>query len=342
MSVMSNFVSAMLGVYLVFGTFSLAITVLMIIAKWKLYDKAGEPGWAALIPYYKDYVLYKISWGNGWFFLLQAVPSIVYLIFYIPFLIGVINNLQYSYYSGYPDLGYIGASAAGFGVIVFLFSIAMLVINIITMVKLAKVFGKDGGWACGLIFLPVIFFPIMGFSKDIVYHGIPGKMPPFGNPGGPGYNQQGYGNPYQQGNYGNPGQNNYANPYQQQNPYQQPFTYQNPYQQHGYQNPQQPIYGSPNYQQTPAYGTQASQKSEPDSPEQSADWSNEPQDKSENASAETTVSDDTNTSSEADETNASEMSGTESSTKPPIKYCTGCGAPLYENDKFCPRCGTPS
>ena len=35
---------------------SLALSILMIVALWKLFEKAGEHGWAALIPYYSSYV----------------------------------------------------------------------------------------------------------------------------------------------------------------------------------------------------------------------------------------------------------------------------------------------
>jgi len=74
---------------------SLAISVLAIIALWKIFEKAGEPGWAAIIPFYNLYVLFKITWGNGWKFLLMLIP------------------------------------------------IANIVFAIITMVKLAKAFGKS-------------------------------------------------------------------------------------------------------------------------------------------------------------------------------------------------------
>ena len=53
---------------------SLAIAVLGIIAMWKIFEKAGEPGWAAIIPFYNLYVLFKITWGNGWKFLLLLIP----------------------------------------------------------------------------------------------------------------------------------------------------------------------------------------------------------------------------------------------------------------------------
>lgn len=59
-----------------------AVCILAIIAEWKLFKKAGEPGWAAIIPFYNVYVLTKITWGNGWLFLLTFLPigNIVFLI----------------------------------------------------------------------------------------------------------------------------------------------------------------------------------------------------------------------------------------------------------------------
>ena len=53
--------------------FSLAVAVLGIVAMWKIFEKAGEPGWAAIIPFYNAYVLFKITWGNGWMFLLMLI-----------------------------------------------------------------------------------------------------------------------------------------------------------------------------------------------------------------------------------------------------------------------------
>ena len=105
---------------------SLFSGVIGIIAMWKIFEKAGEPGWAAVIPFYNAYILFKITWGNGWKFLLLLIP------------------------------------------------IANIVISIITMVKLAKAFGKSGGFAVGLIFLGPIFMLILGFG-DAQYLGVPQK-----------------------------------------------------------------------------------------------------------------------------------------------------------------------
>ncbi|RRD94101.1 hypothetical protein EII17_09920 [Clostridiales bacterium COT073_COT-073] len=58
------------------GIFGLILTVVMIISMWKLFAKAGEPGWAAIVPFYNLFVMYKISWGKGILFLLMLVPIV--------------------------------------------------------------------------------------------------------------------------------------------------------------------------------------------------------------------------------------------------------------------------
>lgn len=54
----------------------LILSVVMIVALWKIYAKAGEPGWASIVPFYCNYVLFKIAMGNGWLFLLLFVPVV--------------------------------------------------------------------------------------------------------------------------------------------------------------------------------------------------------------------------------------------------------------------------
>ncbi len=55
---------------------TLALMVLYIIGLWKIYKKAGEPGWGAIIPFYNQYILAKITLGNGWLFLLLFIPIV--------------------------------------------------------------------------------------------------------------------------------------------------------------------------------------------------------------------------------------------------------------------------
>ena len=54
----------------------IALYVLLIIADWKIFTKAGKPGWASLIPFYNLYVLFEIVGMNGWLFLLLCIPFV--------------------------------------------------------------------------------------------------------------------------------------------------------------------------------------------------------------------------------------------------------------------------
>lgn len=55
---------------------SLVVYILIVIAQWKIFDKAGIAGWKSLIPIYNVYCFYKITWGSGWLFLVLLVPLV--------------------------------------------------------------------------------------------------------------------------------------------------------------------------------------------------------------------------------------------------------------------------
>jgi len=98
----------------------LAIVILFIASFWKIFTKAGEPGWACLVPIYNAIVFLRIA-GKPWWWLLL-------------FLIPLVN----------------------------------LVIMIMVTISFAKAFGKDVGYAIGLIFLGFIFYPMLAFG-DATY-----------------------------------------------------------------------------------------------------------------------------------------------------------------------------
>ncbi len=107
---------------------SAVIYVLLIIANWKIFTKAGERGWKSLIPIYNGMVLYKIIYGKMGYFFLLLIPV--------------------------------------FGPIY----------GIISQFRLARVFGKGGGFGFGLWVLPNIFRLILAFSGSIQYVGPFGKQ----------------------------------------------------------------------------------------------------------------------------------------------------------------------
>ncbi|MBQ5331051.1 MAG: hypothetical protein J6F31_07360 [Oscillospiraceae bacterium] len=57
-------------------TTSLVFSILSNIGMWMCFSKAGEPGWAAIIPIYNVYVMFKLVYGSGWRFLLLLIPIV--------------------------------------------------------------------------------------------------------------------------------------------------------------------------------------------------------------------------------------------------------------------------
>lgn len=95
----------------------LAVVVLMVVGMWKVFEKAGKPGWAAIVPIYNVVVLLEIVKKPVWWVVLFLIPC------------------------------------------------ANIVAAILIALELAKVFGKDTGFAIGLILLPFVFYPMLGFGN---------------------------------------------------------------------------------------------------------------------------------------------------------------------------------
>src|ERR1700674_1388919 len=64
----------------IFSIIWLVVVVAMIAAMWKIFTKAGQPGWAAIIPLYNYIVLFRITGKSAWWILGLMVP---FLNFYV-------------------------------------------------------------------------------------------------------------------------------------------------------------------------------------------------------------------------------------------------------------------
>lgn len=95
----------------------LAIIILMIASTWVVFDKAGQPGWAAIIPIYNTIIMLKIAGKPIWWIILFFVP----------------------------------------------------IVNVIVMIRMmhsiSTNFGRGVGTTLWLIFLSVIFWPILAFGS---------------------------------------------------------------------------------------------------------------------------------------------------------------------------------
>ena len=208
---------------------NLAVMVLTIIASWIMYAKAGEPGWAAIVPFYSSYVRFKIAGKKKlfWGYLVATIGIIVgCIILMYEIIASGLSVMTSSYMGSYYDstYGYAGSRiGAHMGMLIFAViliiaaMIVALVMSILCCVGLSHAFGKGAGFACGLIFLNVIFICIIAFNKKIVYVGNGYSNNNYYNP----YGSNGYGQQYGQNMYGNGtnqqyGQNMYGNGANQQ------------------------------------------------------------------------------------------------------------------------------
>ena len=96
----------------------MAILVVILPGIWKVFTKAGQPGWGTLIPIYNLYLLCKIAGRPGW----------MVIFFFIP----VLNMI-------FPT---------------------------IICIDLARNFGKSCDFTAGMVFLPFVFIPILGFGSS--------------------------------------------------------------------------------------------------------------------------------------------------------------------------------
>ena len=60
-----------------------AFAILMIAALWKVFAKAGQPGWAAIIPIVNTYFLCKVAGRPGWWVILMFIPLVNFIIWII-------------------------------------------------------------------------------------------------------------------------------------------------------------------------------------------------------------------------------------------------------------------
>jgi hypothetical protein len=223
------------------------------VAWWKLFEKAGEHGWAAIIPFYNTYVLYKISGKTKlfWAYLpVYIITVIAAIVFYVEmFVLLGVSLYSINYYGSHSSLGSTVAVSGVVFVISLLFfvvgTVALFVLKIIQSIGLVKNFGLSGGYAAGIIFLPHIFYCMLAFSSKIRYVGGPSGYgyAPYGMQGGfiPQNPQNGYAphNSYAQQTPQNGGcPPVFIDPYSGQ-PIQQPYGGQS---QQGYG---QPIYNQP-------------------------------------------------------------------------------------------------
>ena len=143
------------GMTMMLMSVGIVLWVLLIIAHWRMFTKAGEEGWKAIIPVYSDFVLFKIVWNTKsfWIYFGAAIATV---------LINVLGG-QYVVVDGQI----VSAAQGNFfvGLLSFISSLILLLYTILLQIKTALAYGKGIGFAVGLLLLPNIFTLILGFGS---------------------------------------------------------------------------------------------------------------------------------------------------------------------------------
>jgi hypothetical protein len=87
-----------------------ALIALVIVSLWKVFAKAGKPGWAAIIPIYNLWVLLEIVGKPGWWIILMLIPCVNIVVAILVYL----------------ELAKVFGKSVGFGIGLILLSIVFL------------------------------------------------------------------------------------------------------------------------------------------------------------------------------------------------------------------------
>ena len=116
--------------------------LVVLVSTWRVFTKAGRPGWAAIVPIYNLVVLCQIADRPAW----QGV---------VLFFSGTLTRLVILFVDP-GNLAALPIAMALAGVTLGLWLLASY--------ALAGKFGKSRAFAIGLIVLPFVFFPILAFG----------------------------------------------------------------------------------------------------------------------------------------------------------------------------------
>ena len=129
---------------------SIIALVFIVIFLWKIFEKAGEKGWKAIIPIYNVYILFKICWNTKTFWILIAMIGITII---IPITSTLIENVS-------PMIATLSI------IVVVVSYLVMFIIHIKLIFKLGSSFNKGASFCLGLLLLYIIFLGILAFDDS--------------------------------------------------------------------------------------------------------------------------------------------------------------------------------
>ncbi len=127
-----------------YAILSLVWYVLMMIGLYKMFTKAGEAGWKAIVPLYNFYILFKISWKTSMFWLLMVLSIAT----------GVFYSLS------------ITTLNVAFMYLAWLMGIIAAIMKAVLAYNISLAYGHGLGYFLGLYLFDSIFIMILGFGSS--------------------------------------------------------------------------------------------------------------------------------------------------------------------------------
>ena len=98
------------------GLIWLVVLVFYIYVQWRIFEKAGLPGWGVIIPIYNIYLILKVAKRPGWWLILFFIPIVNLIIaIIIPFDIAKNFKKDSLFGAGLLFLGFIFYPVLAFG-----------------------------------------------------------------------------------------------------------------------------------------------------------------------------------------------------------------------------------
>ena len=126
------------GAFFIIIAIVAVVVIIMIISLWKIFTKAGQPGWASIIPVYNNYILTQIARVNIAYFIVLLTPTLIAVTeVHLPKPVNQVMN------------------------------VVVVIALILVVYNMCKQFGKGVGYTIGMVILPFIFFPMLAFGDSV-------------------------------------------------------------------------------------------------------------------------------------------------------------------------------
>ena len=148
--------AGMIILILVLLAFAVFVAIVTYVCNWILFTRAGEPGWAALIPFYNTFTMSKIAFGNyRWAFAWLAV-----------YVVNIVCTMMQNVITVGNDSAVLALIQLFVALISMVVSLVMAVVSGIHSFFYAKSFGKSTAFCVLTIFFTPIMLIIMAIDKN--------------------------------------------------------------------------------------------------------------------------------------------------------------------------------